>query len=99
MDKIKISLLEVSNSADSIAKCNQQMYEKLQQIKHEINALKNTWISDGADALRERFNSFSNQFEQKKEIIDTYVQFLKLSVSSYDSLESNIQSNASSFTH
>ncbi len=95
MDEIKISLADVSACAASIRSLNQQMFGALQNIKKEMNDLNSSWISEGGEAIRQRFNTFSTRFEQQKELIDNYGQFLDFTVSSYDSLETTITSNAS----
>lgn len=96
MEEIKISLADVSACASTIRTLNQQMYTTLQSIKKEMNDLNSSWISDGGEAIRQRFNTFSTRFEQQKELIDKYGNFLDFTVTSYDSLETTITSNASS---
>lgn len=96
MEEIKISLAEVSACASAIRNLNQQMFTTLQNIKKEMNDLNASWISEAGETIRQRFNQFSARFEQQKELIDRYGSFLDLTVSSYDSLETTITSNASS---
>lgn len=95
MASIKISLQEVSDTASKIYNLNQLMYEELMEMKKEMNALNGTWISDGSEEIRERFNLFANRFEKQKDTIDQYAKFLDLTVSSYDTLETTITGNAS----
>ena len=64
-------------------------------MKKEMNLLIGTWISDGGEEIRSRFNMFASRFEKQKEYIDSYARFLDLTVASYDSLESTIAGNAS----
>lgn len=99
MDNIKISLNEVANCAQSLRLLNERMYEKLQIIKKDINDLNNTWISDGGETIRNRFNIFANRFEVQKDTIESYSKFLDLTVSSYDLMETSINANASSFNN
>ncbi|MEE3486569.1 MAG: pore-forming ESAT-6 family protein [Bulleidia sp.] len=95
MADLNISLAEVSECAASIRTCNEQMYECLSKMKKEMDSTGNTWISDGAEAIRSRFAQFSNRFESQKETIDSYARFLDRTVESYDTLETTITSNAS----
>lgn len=95
MANIQISLQEVTDTASKIRNLNQMMYDELMNLKQEMNALSSVWQSEGADTLRNQFNLFTNRFERQKETIDEYAKFLDLTVSSYDSLESTITSNAS----
>ncbi len=96
MEEIKISLADVSACASLIRTINQQMYATLQNMKKEMNDLNSTWISEGGEAIRTRFNTFSSRFDRQKEVIDRYSQFLDFTVNSYDSLETTITSNANS---
>ena len=95
MSTLKISLAEVSETASRIRTLNQQMYEQLAAIKKEMNQTNVSWISDAGETIRSRFNQFETRFDKEKETIDSYVRFLDLTVQSYDSLETTINSNAS----
>ncbi len=97
MDGIKIQLAAVSDAAQMLRAQNQTLYDLLQQMKKQMNDLSAVWISDGSEAIRARFMAFSNQFDVQKEVIERYAQFLDRTVSSYDSIESTIAANASSF--
>ncbi len=96
MANIKISLQEVSDTANKLRTLNQMMDEELNEMKMEMNLLDGTWVSDGSSEIRNKFNLFSNRFEKQKATIDQYARFLDLTVSSYDTLETTIASNASS---
>ena len=98
MDGIKIQLAAVSDAAAMIRSRNETLYDLLNQMKKQMNDLSGIWISEGSEMIRARFMSFSAQFELQKEIIERYALFLDQTVSSYDSIESTITSNASSFS-
>ena len=99
MSTINISLAEVSEAASKMRNYNQLMYENLENMKKDMNSLDVSWISDGSSEIRNRFNLLSNKFNEYKTIIDSYVNFLELTVSSYDSVESTITSNASTIQY
>ena len=99
MSTINISLAEVSEAASKMRNYNQLMYENLENMKKDMNSLDVAWISDGSSDIRNRFNLLSNKFNEYKTIIDSYVNFLELTVSSYDSVESTITSNASTIQY
>ena len=99
MSNINISLSEVSDMASRIRNVNQMMYDSLVQMKNDMNSLNGTWVSDGSEEIRNHFNQFATRFEKQKEVIEQYAAFLDLTVSSYDSLESTITSNASSLQY
>lgn len=95
MANIQISLQEVQDTANQLRSLNMLMDEELNAMKSEMNRLDSSWISDGSLEIRNKFNLFSSRFEKQKETINQYAKFLDLAVSSYDTLETTITSNAS----
>lgn len=95
MADIHISLQEVQDTANQLRSLNMLMDEELNAMKSEMNRLDSSWISDGSLEIRNKFNLFSTRFEKQKETINQYAKFLDLAVSSYDTLETTITSNAS----
>ena len=95
MANIQISLQEVQDTANQLRSVNMLMDEELNAMKSEMNRLDSSWISDGSLEIRNKFNLFSSRFEKQKETINQYAKFLDLAVSSYDTLETTITSNAS----
>ena len=95
MANIQISLQEVQDTANQLRALNMLMDEELNAMKSEMNRLDSSWISDGSLEIRNKFNLFSSRFEKQKETINQYAKFLDLAVSSYDTLETTITSNAS----
>lgn len=99
MDQINISLQHVSDSASRMKQLNELMYENLNTMKREMNLLNGNWISDGAEEVRSRFNLLSKHFDTYKSAIESYINYLEFTVSSYDSLETTITSNASTMQY
>lgn len=95
MANIQISLQEVQDTANQLRSLNMLMDEELNAMKSEMNRLDSSWISDGSLEIRNKFNLFSSRFEKQKETLNQYAKFLDLAVSSYDTLETTITSNAS----
>ena len=95
MANIQISLQEVQDTANQLRSLNMLMGEELNAMKSEMDRLDSSWISDGSLEIRNKFNLFSSRFEKQKETINQYAKFLDLAVSSYDTLETTITSNAS----
>ena len=95
MANIQISLQEAQDTANQLRSLNMLMDEELNAMKSEMNRLVSSWISDGSLEIRNKFNLFSSRFEKQKETINQYAKFLDLAVSSYDTLETTITSNAS----
>lgn len=97
IDGINISLDQVRSTASSISSINTDLYNKLQDVKKQMDNLAQTWQSDGSNTIRERFNALQPKFEQYKSVVDSYVTFLNQTSDSYDQTESSINSNASAF--
>jgi len=97
MDQIKITLPEVSNTAAQIRSLNSNLEDNLNYVKNLMTELNSVWLSEGSETLLGRFNKFATKFVDESETIESYAKFLDFTVTSYDSLESTITSNASNF--
>ncbi|MGM9940899.1 MAG: pore-forming ESAT-6 family protein [Bulleidia sp.] len=95
MAGVRISLNEVNEASTQIRALSATIYDTLTQMRNEMDSLSSTWMSEGGEQIRTRFRMFSSRFENMKEVIDSYAEYLDLAVSSYDSYESVITSNAS----
>ena len=96
---IRISTGDVRSTAATIKTLNNTMNEQLLEIKNQMNNLQNTWQSDAHDVIRSKFNAAASKyFQNYKEIVDSYADFLINTVSEgYETTESAIESNASAF--
>lgn len=97
MDKIKITLPEVSSSASNIRSINASLDEVLSNITKHMNDLSSVWQGTAGETIVSKFQKFTRKFMDESETIEEYAKFLDYTVSSYDSLESTLTSNASSF--
>ena len=97
MDNIRITLPEVSETASQIRNYNSSLDEILSFVSKTMNELNSIWESDGQEMLLSRFQRFATRFIDESEVIESYARFLDSTVSDYDSLESTIVANASSF--
>lgn len=97
MNEIKITLSEVSSTANQIRSLNKNLDETLSYVSRLMNDLNSIWESDGEETLLQRFTHFSSRFIDESETIESYATFLDNTVSTYDSLESTITANASNF--
>lgn len=95
MEELKISLAQVMHCAAEIRSCSQVMSEALERMRKEVSSTSGSWISEGGEAIRTRFQIFAGRFENQRQLMESYAQFLERAVESYDSLESTIISNAS----
>lgn len=95
---IQISLGEVAKTASTIRTLNTNLSTQLENIRTEMNSLASTWQSDASETIRSKFNAMAEQqFETYKRIIESYAKFLDDTVTSYDTIETAINNNASAF--
>ena len=97
MDQINISLVEVSNIAAQIRSYNASLDDILSQVNRMMNELNSCWESAGEERLLSAFQKFSARFIEESEVLESYANFLDMTVSDYDSLESTIVANAANF--
>lgn len=97
MENIKITLPEVSSSASNIRSINASLDEVLASVSKMMNDLSNVWRGTAGETIVNKFQKFTRKFTDESETIEEYAKFLDYTVSSYDSLESTLTSNASSF--
>lgn len=94
---INISTAEVAALATSIRSDNSKMYEDLQTIKKKMEELNNSWQSDAGDAIRTNFLAEAPKFDNYKEIIESYAEFLDQTVARYETDEQTVTTNANQF--
>ena len=97
MEDIRITLPEVSNAAASLRNINTNLDEVLSNVSKMMLDLNVVWKGTAGETIVTRFQKFANRFIDESETIEEYAKFLDYTVSSYDSLESTITSNATNF--
>ncbi|KAA0549168.1 WXG100 family type VII secretion target [Bacillus sp. BGMRC 2118] len=96
-DGIKISLGEVTSTANTIRTLNQNLDSRLKDIKGQMDGLSSSWQSDASNTIRDNFNALQPKFEAFREVVDAYAKFLDQTVTNYNSAETAINNNASAF--
>lgn len=94
---INISTAEVAALATSIRSDNQKMYDDLKAIKKAMDELSNSWQSEAGEAIRSNFNAEAPKFDNYKEIIESYSDFLDKTVARYETDEQSVTNNAIQF--
>jgi len=97
MDEIRITLADVSNASTNIKQINMNLDDTLSQISRCMSELNSLWKGNAGETIVSNFNKFANRFIDESETINEYANFLEYTISSYDSLESAITTNASNF--
>ncbi|WP_078552708.1 pore-forming ESAT-6 family protein [Bacillus alkalicellulosilyticus] len=97
LEGITITLGEVSKTAGTVRSINTNLMVRLEEIKKEMNELSATWQSDASETIRANFNALAPKFENYREIVDAYAKFLDMTVESYNTAETTINTNAGAF--
>ena len=97
MADVKITFEEVKTKANEIHTCNVNLDQALKDIKTNITSLDAQWTSDASDTIRGKINGMQSKFQTYYDIIESYVEFLNTTASTYQSTEAVINSNASKF--
>lgn len=98
MDNLLITLTDVSNTASHIRQQNQLCFNCLQEISQSMNQLSADWQSPAAETLRARFHAMLPVFDHYKEIVESYAKFLDQTVTTYQSIETQLNTNADAFS-
>lgn len=97
MDHVKISFLDVENSAHLIQNENESIKETLLVMKGLMNELQSFWQSDSQTVIVERFNAMQPRFDQYYDVVVSYVHFLNETIENYRAVEKTLVDNASNF--
>lgn len=69
---------EIKELANKIANINSRINETLKKVKNEVDNLSKSWSGDAAVATKSAVDTFAFEYyDQYKEIIDKYVDYLK----------------------
>jgi len=97
MDEIRITLADVSNASANIKSINMNLDDTLATISRTMSELNSVWKGNAGETIVSNFNKFANRFIDESEVINDYAKYLDFTVSTYDSLESAITTNATNF--
>lgn len=96
-DSIKVSSQVLTDTASEIDRINASLDEKLNNINKNMNDLESYWRSDAASDIRAAMNALKPRFEEYKNVVKSYADFLRTTAQNYENTESTIQNNASAF--
>ena len=97
IEGIQLTLEELTNSAGVIRRRNDELSTILNNIRTQMNNLKNSWSSEASMEIQTNFEKLNPKFENYFNIIDSYADFLDKTVISYQGTESTNVSNAAAF--
>ena len=97
MDQLQITLAQVTQTAASIRSQNQQLNSCLQEIGTSMNQLAAYWQSPASEKIRSRFHGMLPVFDNYRSIVESYAKFLDQTVSTYQSMEAQLNASAEGF--
>ena len=97
MEQLQITLAQVTQTAAGIRMQNQQLNTCLQEIGTSMNQLAATWQSPASEKIRSRFQGMLPIFDNYRIIVESYAKFLDQTVSTYQSMETQLNASAEGF--
>jgi len=94
---IQISTGKLTDTAQEISTLNKTLSDRLDQIRTDMDNLKNIWESEASEVLRGDFESYVPKFTECKEVVDSYVDFLRKTAEAYETTETHLKNNADLF--
>ncbi len=94
---ILVSTQVLLDTATTVRRINSTMDEKLAEINKNLNDLEATWKSDASTDIRAAMNALKPRFEEYKNVVESYANFLVKTAQSYEATEGAIQNNANAF--
>ena len=80
-NSIRISTDSVNEIAATIERLNNELDQTLSESRQAIDRLNSVWQGEAAEATISSYNNFANNyFQNYKDIITQYVQFLRNNV-------------------
>lgn len=95
--KIDIDTDTLVTTAERVHDINEELDSKLAEINKKMNNLENDWLSDAATDIRAAMNALDHRFNVYRNVVESYVSFLRNTAQAYESTESSVQNNASAF--
>ena len=92
-----ISTSGLRNSEGSIRDVNARMYGTLTDIKDQVNGLKSSYSSEGAEEIINNMNNMQARFDEYKSIVESYAKHLDEVADRFIMTEGTIKSRAEMF--
>lgn len=96
MEGIQITLAKLTSTAQEVRALNSELTQELSMISQIMKEVGANWQGLASDTTHARFARLEPAFENYREIIDSYAQFLEATAASYEATEQSINQSASS---
>ncbi|MEG2813595.1 MAG: WXG100 family type VII secretion target [Oscillospiraceae bacterium] len=87
---IKVSTEVLNLTATKLSNINDELDGRLSDINKSMNDLDATWKSDAGSDIRANMNKLKPVFQQYKQVIESYSQFLKETAQKYETTEGKL---------
>ena len=83
--------------AQKIANLNNDMDQELKNVKDKINSLEGRYESKEASTIRQKITGMQPRFDAYKQVVDSYVAFIRNAATQARNEASALNNNASQF--
>lgn len=97
MANIYVNYGSFNDWASKISNKNDELKDKLSEIRKLINSLEGEWESDSAKTIREKINGMQSRFDQYYDVVDNYAIFLRNTAKQYSENEATQNKKAQQF--
>ncbi len=94
MATIKVNSAVMREKATGFRQVAKSIKGFTDEMTNEINGLKSVWEGESAEALVNKFNGLSDDFQQICDTIDQYATFLDQAAEKYDNVETSVTQGA-----
>lgn len=93
---VKVSVPDLENAKTTLENCNSNILGELNHVKSVMEGLRGTEIysSEGATAIKNKFDTLSPKFNKIHDVIEQYTVFLGNTIKDYEGTETAVVSQA-----
>lgn len=99
MTIIKVKAAELNDITAKLEAEIKTLYAILERAKRNGNSLVDSWQSPAQQILSDKFRVFSNHFEQFRDDISVYPEFLHFVVANYSNVDKTTENKLSDYTN
>lgn len=95
--EMKVNFGKLESDADDLKRLNNDLRNKLDEIKTEINSLSSTYESDASEKIRAKITGMEGKFDNYFGVIENYEKYIRNVAIAWRSTESARTSAAEEF--
>lgn len=94
MAKILVNYEVLASKSESLKSISNNISSLTEEMKAEINRLKNAWQGEAAETLVNKFMSLSQTFQERYDTVNQYAEFLRKASEEMKLVEQNAKQGA-----